>query len=173
MDIRLEMTCRACPEQYDAFVGDKQVGYLRLRHGHFSVEFPDCGGEILYEASTIGDGIFDDSERDNHIQRAKDAIAAKLGYPTRGIQRMGNERTAEQQARDLLEQCGVEDAQSFSAGDVVALANLISELSGLRAAVQRVRDVVSKDAFRESDWGTSSVAVDEILAALDPGSRRG
>lgn len=34
--------------------------------------------------------------------------------------------SAEQQARDLLERCGVEDAQSFSAGDVVELANLIA-----------------------------------------------
>ena len=35
--------------------------------------------------------------------------------------------SAEQQARDLLEACGVEDAQNFTAGDVVALANYISE----------------------------------------------
>jgi hypothetical protein len=35
--------------------------------------------------------------------------------------------SAEQQARDLLERCGVEDAQSFSAGDVVELANLIAK----------------------------------------------
>lgn len=35
--------------------------------------------------------------------------------------------SAEQQARDLLEQCGVEDAQSFTAGDVVALANFIAD----------------------------------------------
>lgn len=34
--------------------------------------------------------------------------------------------SAEQRARDLLEQCGVEDAQSFTAGDVVALANFIA-----------------------------------------------
>lgn len=37
-------------------------------------------------------------------------------------------KSAEQQARDLLEQCGVEDAQSFSAGDVVALANYIADV---------------------------------------------
>lgn len=34
--------------------------------------------------------------------------------------------TPEQKARDLLEACGVENAQSFSAGDVVALANYIN-----------------------------------------------
>lgn len=42
-------------------------------------------------------------------------------------------KTAEQRARDMLEQCGVEDAQSFTAGDVVALANLIAEVDQLRA----------------------------------------
>jgi hypothetical protein len=34
--------------------------------------------------------------------------------------------SAEQQARDMLERMGIEDAQSFSAGDVVELANLIA-----------------------------------------------
>ncbi len=35
-------------------------------------------------------------------------------------------KTAEQQARDLLERMGVEDAQQFSSGDLVELANLIA-----------------------------------------------
>jgi hypothetical protein len=33
--------------------------------------------------------------------------------------------TAEQLARDMLERMGIEDASSFSSGDVVELANLI------------------------------------------------
>jgi hypothetical protein len=41
--------------------------------------------------------------------------------------------TAEQQARDLLERCGVEDAQSFTAGDVMELANLIADFDQLLA----------------------------------------
>lgn len=77
-DIRLEKTCFACPEQYDAFVGDTQVGYLRLRHGHFRVEIPDAGGETVYEAYTDGDGLFEDHERDHHLQAAKAAIARAL-----------------------------------------------------------------------------------------------
>jgi plasmid stability protein len=32
--VRLVRTCFACPEQYDAFIGEEKVGYLRLRHGH-------------------------------------------------------------------------------------------------------------------------------------------
>ena len=77
--IRLEQTCGACPEQYDAYLGAKQVGYLRLRHGYFRVDFPDCGGETIYEAYTIGDGAFDPSEREFHLELAKDAIATRLG----------------------------------------------------------------------------------------------
>lgn len=75
-DIRLERTCFACPEQYDAFVGDRQVGYLRLRHGLFRVDCPNVGGETVYEASPMGDGIFLDTERDDYLRAAKNAIAA-------------------------------------------------------------------------------------------------
>lgn len=46
-------------------------------------------------------------------------------------------KSAEQQARDLLEQCGVEDAQSFTAGDVVALANLIADVERLYSLIRR------------------------------------
>ena len=77
MDIngyKLKLTCSACPEQYDVFKDDKIVGYLRLRHGHFSVEYPDCGGELVYEAQPKGDGIFEDDERDKYLTNAINAI---------------------------------------------------------------------------------------------------
>lgn len=61
---RLEMTSMACPEQYDVFdVDGTQVGYLRLRHGYFRADYPNHGGETVYEADTTGDGIFDEDER--------------------------------------------------------------------------------------------------------------
>lgn len=40
--------------------------------------------------------------------------------------------SAEQQARDLLERMEVEGAQSYSAGELVELANLIAETSRYR-----------------------------------------
>lgn len=43
-----------------------------------------------------------------------------------------SEPTAEQQARDLLEQYGLKDAQSMTAGDVVELANLIADANAYR-----------------------------------------
>lgn len=68
--------------------------------------------------------------------------------------------SAEQQARDLLEQCGVEDAQSFTAGDVVALANFIAETSRYRWKLAAIRE-------RCVGYTPSPDVVDEILAILD------
>ena len=36
----LVMTCECCPEQYDVYKNDEKVGYLRLRHGVFTVDCP-------------------------------------------------------------------------------------------------------------------------------------
>lgn len=80
--IKLNQTCSACPEQFDAYLeGDldnKQVGYLRLRHGYFSVEYPDSGGETIYEAQPNGDGCFTVKERDYYLDKAKESICKKL-----------------------------------------------------------------------------------------------
>ena len=78
MDIRLEKTCDCSPEQYDAFIDDKMVGYLRLRHGNFTVTCPDVGGEEVY-ASPIGDSGYDgefedEAQRMVHLHLAKAAI---------------------------------------------------------------------------------------------------
>ncbi|WP_024516809.1 hypothetical protein [Bradyrhizobium sp. Tv2a-2] len=78
MMIKLVLTCSACPEQYDAFLNGAQVGYLRLRHGAFRVDFPDHNGETIYEASPQGDGCFDEDERDYYLRFAVDAILKRL-----------------------------------------------------------------------------------------------
>lgn len=52
-NITLRLTCSACPEQYDAFIGDRKVGYLRLRWGEFRVDYPDCGGEMTYAFARV------------------------------------------------------------------------------------------------------------------------
>lgn len=76
--ILLIQTCGACPEQYDAFKNGVQVGYLRLRHGHFRVSYPNSDGEIIYEAEPKGDGIFESEERDFYLNEATKAISKKL-----------------------------------------------------------------------------------------------
>jgi len=76
---RLDLTGMACPEQYDVYVGEEQVGYLRLRHGCFTVDYPDYGGECVYDSTALdGDGSFsDDIERNMHLDNAINAIHKK------------------------------------------------------------------------------------------------
>jgi hypothetical protein len=77
---RLFCTCPACPEQYDVFdeATQKQVGYLRLRHGFFRADVPDCGGVTVYSAHTKGDGVFDDDEKMPQLKKAVKAIKKYL-----------------------------------------------------------------------------------------------
>ncbi len=71
----LKLTCGACPEQYDVFKDDKQVGYLRLRHGFFYADHPDCGGERVYESEDMqGDGMFLAEERQKYLEAAIEAL---------------------------------------------------------------------------------------------------
>jgi hypothetical protein len=73
---RLVLTSFACPEQYDVYDGDKKVGYLRLRHGQFTAEAPDCLDEMVYASETQGDGIFEEAERMPELRKAIAAIKA-------------------------------------------------------------------------------------------------
>ena len=47
---RFHQTCFACPEQYDMFLDGTEIltGYVRLRHGNLSFEFPNVRGETLF-----------------------------------------------------------------------------------------------------------------------------
>lgn len=76
--ITLQKTCEACPEQYDAFLDGRQVGYLRLRHGTFRVDCPDSGGETVLRLHPKGDGVFEPDEREAHLAQAVAAIEAWL-----------------------------------------------------------------------------------------------
>jgi hypothetical protein len=78
-DIELIKTCDESPEQYDAFYKGEQVGYLRLRHGEFRVDYPECGEETIYYSEQMnGDGKFEDDEREHFLLKAKQAIIKKL-----------------------------------------------------------------------------------------------
>lgn len=77
-EFTLVQTCYACPEQYDAYIGEEQVGYFRLRHGRFYVDSPDAGGYTVYQASPKGDGIFMDDEREYYLTEACNALRQYL-----------------------------------------------------------------------------------------------
>lgn len=74
--VEFVQTCGACPEQYGVFLGSEQIGYVRLRHGAFRVDYPDCGGEVVMRAE------FDDWEDQGAFateeQRAEYLAAAEV-----------------------------------------------------------------------------------------------
>ena len=74
----LRCTCDAEPEQYDVFYANEKVGYLRMRHGQFTVDVPDVGGLRVYELSVAGDSCFESNERLSHLTAAIAAINAHL-----------------------------------------------------------------------------------------------
>lgn len=48
MKFKWEQTCSGCPEQYDIYQDEKQVGYFRYRWGYLSVRVPDFGGREIF-----------------------------------------------------------------------------------------------------------------------------
>lgn len=83
--LELHITCGAWPEQYEVFLKntETQVGYLRLRHGTFRVDYPDCGGETIYSTEDCdGDGSFEDNERMKFLREAMNVILKKLNNDT-------------------------------------------------------------------------------------------
>ena len=87
---KLEMTCRACPEQYDVYDDEgTQVAYLRLRHGSFTACCPDVGGAFVFQAYPIGDGRFNNEER---IKYLREAISKVQDWIANGV---SNEDTYE------------------------------------------------------------------------------
>ncbi len=72
--VRLEQVCGACPEAYDAFIGDELIGHLRLRHGGFSVVYIPTNVTV-YGARPDGDDCFNTYERDFYLNGAKTALA--------------------------------------------------------------------------------------------------
>jgi hypothetical protein len=57
---RFQLTCFACPEQYDVYKGDEQVAYIRLRWGALRATVPDVGGEEIYTVNFLEEnrGVF-------------------------------------------------------------------------------------------------------------------
>lgn len=76
--IELVQTCGECPEQYDAYRGDEQVAYLRLRHGEFTVYYRRAFEELIFQAEPLGDGKFEDDEREAYLVAAVGAIKLRL-----------------------------------------------------------------------------------------------
>lgn len=73
--IKLELGSFACPEAYDVYNGKgHRIGYLRLRHGNFTVEYKN---KIIYSATPKGDGNFYNEEREFYLTKAIEIIKEK------------------------------------------------------------------------------------------------
>lgn len=70
--IDLVQTCGACPESYNAFSDGTSIGYLRLRHGNFTVDYEVGGNDPkrIWTVKVEGDGIFSLDEREDCLQPA-------------------------------------------------------------------------------------------------------
>lgn len=84
-DLEFELTCGACPEQYDVYCEIEgvrcQVGYVRLRGGVIRCDFLECGGDTIYRHSFEDGwkGCFDDEkERWLHLSKIADILKEKI-----------------------------------------------------------------------------------------------
>jgi hypothetical protein len=73
-DIQLKEGCGACPEDYEAYLNGKQVGYLRLRWGTYRVFYKDFGEMLVYYAYPKGHGVFYPDEREYYLDNGKKAL---------------------------------------------------------------------------------------------------
>lgn len=75
----------ACPEQYDVYPFDSKdiCGYVKIRCGKVRCDYPDAGGETIYQKRISEDnlqGCFDShEERMFYLTEIAKAINAKLG----------------------------------------------------------------------------------------------
>ena len=74
-------TCRSFPEQYEVFDSNSnQVGYVKLRFGYLRVDYPDCGGEVIYdhEFSDSWKGSFTEEEREHYLKEIAEIISKRI-----------------------------------------------------------------------------------------------
>ncbi len=82
-DLKFKRITQMCPEQYDVFKNGKQVAYIRLRWGHFTVEAPDVYGKLVFEKQFKDHlkGAFAINERIKYLRLAAKKIKKKLQKP--------------------------------------------------------------------------------------------
>lgn len=75
------LTCCGCPEQYEVFDSNgNQMGYVRLRWGYLRVEYPEYGGEVIYdhEFSDGWKGMLTEDEREHYLKEIAEAISKRI-----------------------------------------------------------------------------------------------
>ena len=79
-NLRLDLTCFACPEQYDVYHGDTLVGYICYRWGHLKCN-PVVDKEYMFENDIFFwdsgdqyDGIIPEDKKEELLEKCKEAI---------------------------------------------------------------------------------------------------
>ena len=78
LGLAITLTSPSAPQQYEITQGAQASGYIRVRWGGMSVDYPDAGDEELYEGSADGFGAFTDDEREAKLLLALGLIAARI-----------------------------------------------------------------------------------------------
>jgi len=78
LGLTVKRPCRSLPEQYEITKDGALSGYMRVRWGGMSVDYPDAGDEELYDGSVDGFGGFTDHEREAKMLLALSLIAARI-----------------------------------------------------------------------------------------------
>lgn len=143
MDVVLKKTCSACPEQYDAYLDGKKVGYFRLRGGYFRVDAEECGGPTVYEATheqgLLGDGMFEPQEREKFLTEGVMALLKHLDkQPIKPKQDMP---TLDQLAKKKAQDQSAEALKSLLGPMKKALATILS-VKGQYVRLQHLHDTL-------------------------------
>lgn len=132
--ISLVQTCSACPEQYDAFYNDKKVGYLRLRHGVFTVEYPECGGKLICIDHPFGDGSFHDKEREIYLDKARVLIWKELNKED-SKKELNNHIVFIEQTLDHLEK-KFRDTNNYGTDEYHMINNSLISLNHIKSKIK-------------------------------------
>jgi|GEM_PF-3046290 len=77
--LELIQTCSSCPEQYDVKKEGQMCGYIRLRSGRYTVEWPEVmKGMLHYDVLEGNKDSFDEDERETYLTKALIFILRKL-----------------------------------------------------------------------------------------------
>lgn len=69
-------TCDACPEQYDVFKGDVEIGWVRLRYGSLSAHYM---GRVIY-AHYFDDEYKGEFSSDDEREHFLEVIAKEIAW---------------------------------------------------------------------------------------------
>lgn len=78
LGMTMMLTSPSVPEQWAVVRHGQPCGYIRVRFGGISVDYPDAGDERLYEGPVDGFGGLTDHERPTQLLLALGMIAARM-----------------------------------------------------------------------------------------------